>query len=139
MLLAADPEEMKPVSTIAKYHHNVTYVGTGGGLAIKRDLGSMLREAIPFGLVLYGTAWGDYPEFKPYWRGVLPKTRHQMASSAPWPPGRTAAQAPAQDDPQLRGDELKLSRSRLGQLRLRVKRREAPSSRRFQAYGRAWH
>ncbi|CAK5061810.1 unnamed protein product [Aphanomyces euteiches] len=42
------------------------------GIETKRDLPTMLHEAIPFGLVIYGHAWNLYPEFAPYWRGVLP-------------------------------------------------------------------
>ena len=32
----------------------------------------MLREAVPFGLVVYGKGWESDPEFAPYCKGVLP-------------------------------------------------------------------
>jgi hypothetical protein len=71
--LAANTDVMRPGTRVEKYQHNVTFVGTAGGVHVKRNLAWMLREAAPFGLAIYGTAWDDYPEFAPYWRGVLPK------------------------------------------------------------------
>ncbi|CAM9321794.1 unnamed protein product, partial [Phaeothamnion confervicola] len=50
----------------------VVYVGAAGALAHKRMLGWFLRAAAPFGLDVYGSGWGDVPEFSPHWRGVLP-------------------------------------------------------------------
>ena len=57
-------------------------------------------------------------------RGLHPKTRQRMAPSMPWWLGNSSAQAPAQN-PRVRGDELELSKSRFGRLRLRVRRKEA--------------
>jgi hypothetical protein len=71
--LAADVEAMKPwPHAVPEYAHNVTFVGTAGFEA-KVNLSWMLREAAPFGLAIYGSAWDSSPEFAPYWRGVLPK------------------------------------------------------------------
>eukprot|EP00937_MAST-01D_sp_MAST-1D-sp2_P000919 g919.t1 len=73
LLLAADSEIMRPWPVaLPQYAHNVTYVGAAG-FSAKANLTWMLREAAPFGLVIYGTGWDTSPEFKPYWRGVLPK------------------------------------------------------------------
>lgn len=51
----------------------VVYVGAAGAMEYKRMLAWMLREAVPYGLDIYGSGWQDVPEFSPYWRGVLPE------------------------------------------------------------------
>ncbi|KAF0698009.1 Aste57867_11340 [Aphanomyces stellatus] len=75
MLLAAEASSaLNPTSS----HHSplpdssVVFIGNAVGINTKRDLAVMLREAIPFGLVIYGFAWDLFPEFTPYWGGVLP-------------------------------------------------------------------
>ncbi|RLO02670.1 hypothetical protein DYB28_013883, partial [Aphanomyces astaci] len=71
MLLAAESPSNTaplPVSTAS----TVVFVGNAIGISTKRDLATMLREAIPFGLTIYGYAWDLVPEFTPYWGGILP-------------------------------------------------------------------
>ncbi|CAM9347902.1 unnamed protein product [Discosporangium mesarthrocarpum] len=50
----------------------VVYVGAAGALQHKHMLTWMLREAVPFGLDIYGSGWDLIPEFSQFWRGVLP-------------------------------------------------------------------
>lgn len=54
-------------------HGRIVYVGAAGAINYKRMLDWMLREAIPYGLDIYGSGWQDVPEFSVYWRGVLPE------------------------------------------------------------------
>ncbi|RHY11211.1 hypothetical protein DYB25_000180 [Aphanomyces astaci] len=71
MLLAAESPSStapRPVSTAS----TIVFVGNAIGISTKRDLATMLREAIPFGLTIYGYAWDLVPEFTPYWGGILP-------------------------------------------------------------------
>jgi glycosyltransferase involved in cell wall biosynthesis len=86
LLLAADPAFMQPqVQTefvTEKYAHNVTYVGSSAGMFAKVNLTWMLQEAIPFGLVIYGAGWQNFPEFAPFWRGTLPKNDLPIVYSA---------------------------------------------------------
>ena len=81
--LAADINTMKPwPHVVPQYAHNVTFVGAAGFEA-KVNLSWMLREAAPFGLAIYGSAWDSSPEFAPYWRGILPKDHiSQLYSSS---------------------------------------------------------
>lgn len=51
----------------------VVYVGAAGAMEYKRMLAWMLRDAVPYGLDIYGSGWQDVPEFSTYWRGVLPE------------------------------------------------------------------
>lgn len=51
----------------------VVYVGAAGAMEYKKMLAWMLREAVPYGLDIYGSGWQDSPEFSTYWRGVLPE------------------------------------------------------------------
>ncbi|OQR89604.1 hypothetical protein THRCLA_09672, partial [Thraustotheca clavata] len=72
MLLAANEPRIK--SSIAYTHQNpIVFVGNAVGIMTKKHLPEMLREAIPFGLTIYGYAWDMHPEFAPYWAGVLPQ------------------------------------------------------------------
>ncbi|ETW08529.1 hypothetical protein H310_01092 [Aphanomyces invadans] len=71
MLLAAEPPSSAGFSRDSS-SLNVVYVGNVIGINTKRDLADMLREAIPFGLTIYGYAWDLVPEFTPYWGGILP-------------------------------------------------------------------
>lgn len=50
----------------------VVYVGAAGLMEYKEMLAWMLREAVPYGLDIYGSGWQQHPEFSEYWRGVLP-------------------------------------------------------------------
>lgn len=51
----------------------IVFVGAGKAMEHKSMLGWMLREAMPYGLDIYGSGWQDLPEFSPFWRGVLPE------------------------------------------------------------------
>ena len=70
--LAADPHAMRPMLRSNKYkNHTVVYLGHNS--MTKPNLHRMLREAIPFGLIIYGHNWIDAPDdLKARWRGVLP-------------------------------------------------------------------
>lgn len=59
----------------------VVYVGAAGMLEYKGMLAWMLREAVPYGLDIYGSGWQKVPEFSAYWRGVLPQD--DLVSNAP--------------------------------------------------------
>lgn len=59
----------------------LVYVGSAGGIAAKRALAALLREAsiaeLPNAngsppLVIFGVGWESEPEWAPYWAGVLP-------------------------------------------------------------------
>ena len=73
--LAADPDLMKP--SLIKHpiysKHNVVYLGHNS--ATKEHLHNMLREAIPYGLTIYGHNWGSdkNTDLVKQWRGILPK------------------------------------------------------------------
>jgi hypothetical protein len=68
--LAVD-RSMRRQPASAKYAHRVVYVGQWCP-GRKSILKSFLRACVPFGLVIYGSGWGASPEFKPFWKGVLP-------------------------------------------------------------------
>ena len=72
MLLAVDDALFRPLPPVARYAHNVTYVGHAMGLVMKPHLRAMLRAALPQGLVIYGAGWGADAEFATAWGGVLP-------------------------------------------------------------------
>jgi len=73
--LAADPGIMKPMSNKHPIYskHNVVYLGHNS--ATKEHLYNMLREAIPYGLTIYGHNWAsdENTDLVKHWRGVLPK------------------------------------------------------------------
>lgn len=71
-LLLAAPEIHDRSVKFPHYQHNVVFVGSAFGLLTKQNLRPMLREAMPFGLVIYGDGWGRETEFQPYWKGILP-------------------------------------------------------------------
>lgn len=57
VMLAADPEIMRPSSNSSK-RYGAVYVGAGGDmLHYKPHLQSMLSEAIPYNLLLHGSHW----------------------------------------------------------------------------------
>ncbi|KDO32810.1 hypothetical protein SPRG_02503 [Saprolegnia parasitica CBS 223.65] len=72
LLLAATPPPPAPTTNKYAAIPPVVYVGNAVGIMTKQHLASMLREAIPFGLRIYGYAWEMHPEFAPFWAGVLP-------------------------------------------------------------------
>ncbi|EQC36775.1 hypothetical protein SDRG_05609 [Saprolegnia diclina VS20] len=72
LLLAATPPPPAPAYNPYTAIPPVVYVGNAVGIMTKQHLASMLREAIPFGLRIYGYAWEMHPEFAPFWAGVLP-------------------------------------------------------------------
>lgn len=51
----------------------IVYVGAAGAMEYKEMLAWMLREALPYGLDIYGSGWHEVPEFSACWRGVLPE------------------------------------------------------------------
>lgn len=51
----------------------IVFVGTAKAMDYKSMLDWMLREAMPYGLDIYGSGWQDLPEFSLFWRGVLPE------------------------------------------------------------------
>lgn len=69
--LAADPNVMRPIKKSTKYNHTVVYLGHNS--LTKPTLHRMLREALDYGLVIYGHNWFNAPDdLKSRWRGVLP-------------------------------------------------------------------
>ena len=82
--LGVDGGLFKPdpnVSTAEKT--DIVFVGSGGAIlsGSKRFLKDVLLEAIDTAktlpnarVVIYGSSWGDIPEFSPYWGGVLPQS-----------------------------------------------------------------
>lgn len=86
MILAVDQEKFRffpdpPLPAISQMRGaagesndgRVVYVGAAGALRYKQMLAWMLREAVPYGLDIYGSGWQDIPEFSGFWRGVLPE------------------------------------------------------------------
>ena len=74
LFLAVDTETFRPDFS-EKYAWLATrpvFVGSILGMTTKRDLRQMLREAVPYGLVVYGKGWEVESEFAHLWRGVLP-------------------------------------------------------------------
>jgi spore maturation protein CgeB len=71
-----------------KKKHEIVFVGTAGGIiaSTKIHLASILRAVLlaanenenedetQIELVIYGSGWNEVPEFRKYWRGVLPMT-----------------------------------------------------------------
>lgn len=53
----------------------IVYVGAAGAMEYKEMLAWMLREALPYGLDIYGSGWHEVPEFSACWRGVLPEKK----------------------------------------------------------------
>ena len=52
---------------------SIVFVGAAGAMKYKEMLAWMLREALPYGLDIYGTGWQNVAEFSANWRGVLPE------------------------------------------------------------------
>ena len=92
LLLAADPEVMKPQTLSPSHNPNhtpsaghagsgiaqregVVYVGAGGFMsAAKARMVASLTAALPFGLRIYGAGWGNSSaELRAAWGGVLPR------------------------------------------------------------------
>ena len=73
LMLAADPDVMKPNTTIARKWNSV-YVGAGGlMLQQKPALQNMLVDAKHFGLRLHGSGWDIVPLLREVWSGTLPQ------------------------------------------------------------------
>jgi glycosyltransferase involved in cell wall biosynthesis len=72
LMLAADPEEFKPVGLVEGYGHDVTYLGLFHARKSAGVLERMLYEARDFGLTIYGHGWGDHPVLRENWMGKLP-------------------------------------------------------------------
>eukprot|EP00601_Ochromonadales_sp_CCMP2298_P026113 CAMPEP_0173283836 /NCGR_PEP_ID=MMETSP1143-20121109/7661_1 /TAXON_ID=483371 /ORGANISM="non described non described, Strain CCMP2298" /LENGTH=580 /DNA_ID=CAMNT_0014221691 /DNA_START=58 /DNA_END=1797 /DNA_ORIENTATION=+ len=73
MLLAADPEEMRPLPDVAR-SWGAVYVGAGGQmLQYKPDLHALLAAAVPYGLRLHGAAWEGVAVLGALSRGPLPR------------------------------------------------------------------
>ena len=96
-----------------------------GAYATQRGAG--LAAPCP-GRVLPSQAGGRAQQLRFLKRGIHPKTGQRLLPPRPW---CTRPEAPVNRDPSvpagmaLRGDEAALSRTRFGQLRLRVRKREA--------------
>ena len=73
--LAADPDVMRPSTAEHPVYskHNVVYLGHNS--ATKEHLHSMLLEAVPYGLTIYGHNWAtdNHTKLVECWQGVLPK------------------------------------------------------------------
>lgn len=73
IMLAADPDVMKPNTSISRTY-GATYVGAGSHmLSQKPELRDMLLEAIPYGLRLHGVGWNHVELFKDFNLGPLPR------------------------------------------------------------------
>lgn len=69
--LAADPFTMSPTKGNKYLNHTIVYLGHNS--PGKPTLHRMLREALEYGLIIYGHKWADAPsDLKARWRGVLP-------------------------------------------------------------------
>ena len=122
----ADVEASRPTLGRHRSHrlmrtHNTFWCIRCGAYAELRGAG--LAAPCP-GPVPPTAAGGRAQQLRFLKRGIHPKTRRRLAESIPWPPGAAHEQLPAGTGHVI-GDELALSRSRLGQLQLRVRRRLA--------------
>ena len=63
------PQPSQPAMDDSKYRHNVVFIGQW--TEKKKELFNMLREARPYGLVVYGFGW-KHTEFADVYKGVLP-------------------------------------------------------------------
>lgn len=82
ILLAANPDIMKPNMNITK-KIGAIYVGAGGGMIkYKPKLLKTLQTAIPYGLRVYGSNWDEVPSMKDVWFGPLPKDELNIAYSS---------------------------------------------------------
>lgn len=76
MLLAADPEVMKPATNGGLRESSPAVVYVGQMSIHKGNLTRMLMEARAFDLAIYGVAWESYArELVPFLHGVLPLER----------------------------------------------------------------
>lgn len=82
VMLAADPEVMRPDHFVAR-QYGAVYVGAGAGmLTMKPTLKQMLIDALPYGLLLHGTGWNDVDRLKDVWQGPLPRQNLSRAYSS---------------------------------------------------------
>lgn len=71
--LAADPEEHRPKPAAAGSQYDIPVVYLGQFKDTKFRLKEMLREAMPFGLAIYGNGWAAADAgLRRHWRGILP-------------------------------------------------------------------
>ena len=84
VMLAADPEAMKPIpesndhislNTINQDNHiDIVYVGAGGNMInYKKQLLMMLKAASNYKLHIYGSKWNEIDQVKYFWKGSLPQ------------------------------------------------------------------
>ena len=81
VLLAADPTVMKPMMMEEMTPHQsegrqwgAVFVGAGGAMTTeKARLLPMLQAALPYGLRLQGSGWGEVEEMRHVWLGSLPR------------------------------------------------------------------
>ena len=81
VLLAADPMVMKPMNRTSEAESEekgkqwgAVFVGAGGAMTTeKARLLPMLQAALPYGLRLQGSGWGEVEEMRHVWLGSLPR------------------------------------------------------------------
>ena len=75
VLLAADPMVMKPMDQSSEEKQwGAVFVGAGGAMTTeKARLLPMLQAALPYGLRLQGSGWGEVEEMRQVWLGSLPR------------------------------------------------------------------
>ncbi|GMH56126.1 hypothetical protein TrRE_jg2360, partial [Triparma retinervis] len=81
--LAVDSQVFRPLSRGGGKKTDIVFVGSGGAIVsgAKKFLKEALLAAIETSkslpdtrVVIYGSSWSSFPEFVPYWEGVLPQS-----------------------------------------------------------------
>jgi len=72
VMLAADPEEFRPVEPEDRYSHDVIYLGMFHPGKSPVIMERMLYEALDHGLAIYGSGWDRHLVLRGYWKWRLP-------------------------------------------------------------------
>lgn len=68
----AGPDPDPDLPRDAEAHKTVDLCFTGNYWGAEREIAELDPDVFPGSFALYGQGWGQYPHFKPYWRGFLP-------------------------------------------------------------------
>lgn len=75
VMLAADPDRFMPDTGKPEKAHRVVFLGMYHHSKSDDVVNLILKEAIPYGLSIFGYGWDKHPFFKACWKGVLPTDR----------------------------------------------------------------